>query len=70
MENKCLRLQDYDGVSLQINGSVQPYYVRILRIQKEEEEAENKKMEAAIQREQELQEFVKEKEKEILQLQV
>lgn len=42
---------------------------RILRVQKEEEEAENKKMEAAIQREQELQEFIKEKEKEILQLQ-
>lgn len=42
---------------------------RILRVQKEEEEAENKKLEAAVQREQELQEFIKEKEKEILQLQ-
>ncbi|KAM4723789.1 small ribosomal subunit protein mS26 [Anableps anableps] len=42
---------------------------RILRIQKEEEEAERKKMDAAIQQEQEQQEFIRQKEKEILQLQ-
>ncbi|XP_038135391.1 28S ribosomal protein S26, mitochondrial [Cyprinodon tularosa] len=42
---------------------------RISRIQKEEEEAEIKKMEAAVQREEELQEFIRQKEKEILQLQ-
>lgn len=42
---------------------------RILRVQKEAEEAERKKIEAAIQREQEQQEFIKEKEREILQLQ-
>lgn len=45
-------------------------YFRILRVQKEAEEAERKKIEAAIQREQEQQEFIKEKEREILQLQV
>lgn len=43
---------------------------RILRVQKEAEEAERKKIEAAIQREQEQQEFIKEKEREILRLQV
>lgn len=43
--------------------------LRLLRIQKETEEAERNKLEAAIQREQEQQEFIKEKEKEILQLQ-
>ncbi|XP_059209825.1 28S ribosomal protein S26, mitochondrial [Centropristis striata] len=43
--------------------------LRILRIQNEKEEAERKKVEAAIQREQEQQEFIKEKEKEILKLQ-
>ncbi|CAI5696965.1 small ribosomal subunit protein mS26 [Oreochromis niloticus] len=42
---------------------------RILRVQKEAEEAERKKIEAAIQREQEQQEFIKEKEREILRLQ-
>ncbi|XP_005728739.1 small ribosomal subunit protein mS26 [Pundamilia nyererei] len=42
---------------------------RILRVQKEAEEAERKKIEAAIQRDQEQQEFIKEKEREILQLQ-
>lgn len=45
-------------------------HFRILRVQKEAEEAERKKIEAAIQREQEQQEFIKEKEREILQLQV
>lgn len=43
--------------------------VRVLRIQKEKEEAERKKVEAAIQREQEQQEFITEKEKEVLKLQ-
>ncbi|XP_012711169.2 28S ribosomal protein S26, mitochondrial [Fundulus heteroclitus] len=42
---------------------------RILRVQKEEEEAERKKMEAAIQREQQLEESIRLREKEILQLQ-
>ncbi|KAM6913226.1 small ribosomal subunit protein mS26 [Xenentodon cancila] len=42
---------------------------RILRIQKEEEEVQRKKIEAAIQLEQGQQEFIKQKEKEILQLQ-
>ncbi|XP_063355331.1 28S ribosomal protein S26, mitochondrial [Pelmatolapia mariae] len=42
---------------------------RILRVQKEAEEAERKRIEAAIQREQEQQEFIKEKEREILKLQ-
>ncbi|XP_015258596.1 PREDICTED: 28S ribosomal protein S26, mitochondrial [Cyprinodon variegatus] len=42
---------------------------RISRIQKEEEEAEIKKMEAAVQRDEELQEFIRQKEEEILQLQ-
>ncbi|XP_069016849.1 small ribosomal subunit protein mS26 [Embiotoca jacksoni] len=42
---------------------------RIVRIQKEEEEAQRMKVEAAVQREQEQQEFIKEREKEILQLQ-
>ena len=36
----------------------------------EEEEAEHKKVEAAVRHEQEHQEFIKEKEREILQLQV
>ncbi|XP_023286171.1 28S ribosomal protein S26, mitochondrial [Seriola lalandi dorsalis] len=43
--------------------------IRMMRIQKEEEEAERKKIEAAIKREQKHQEFLKEKEREILQLQ-
>ncbi|XP_026196112.1 28S ribosomal protein S26, mitochondrial [Anabas testudineus] len=43
--------------------------VRMMRIKKENEEAERRKLEAAIQREQEQQEFIKEKEKEILLLQ-
>jgi len=43
--------------------------LRLLRIQQETEEAERLKLEAAIQREQEQQEFIKEREKEILQLQ-
>lgn len=43
--------------------------LRIQRIQKEKEEAEQKQVEAAIQREKEQQEFIKEKEREILQLQ-
>ncbi|CAG5866841.1 unnamed protein product [Menidia menidia] len=42
---------------------------RLLRIHKEDEEAAHRKMEAAIQREQEQQELIREKEKEILQLQ-
>uniref|UniRef100_A0A4W6DR09 Small ribosomal subunit protein mS26 n=1 Tax=Lates calcarifer TaxID=8187 RepID=A0A4W6DR09_LATCA len=44
--------------------------IRMMRIQREEEEAERKKIEAVLKREQEHQEFIKEKEKEILQLQV
>ncbi|XP_018521747.1 28S ribosomal protein S26, mitochondrial [Lates calcarifer] len=43
--------------------------IRMMRIQREEEEAERKKIEAVLKREQEHQEFIKEKEKEILQLQ-
>ncbi|KAF3700812.1 28S ribosomal protein S26, mitochondrial [Channa argus] len=43
--------------------------VRMMRIKKEEEEAERKRLDTAIQREQEQQEFLKEKEREILQLQ-
>ncbi|CAJ1074623.1 S ribosomal protein S26%2C mitochondrial [Xyrichtys novacula] len=43
--------------------------IRVLRIQKEQEEAERKQLEAAVQREQEQQEHIKEKEREILQLQ-
>ncbi|KAM7403657.1 hypothetical protein PAMA_004208 [Pampus argenteus] len=43
--------------------------LRIQRIQKETEEAERKKQEAAIEHEREQQELIKEKEKEILQLQ-
>ncbi|KAM9354099.1 small ribosomal subunit protein mS26 [Pholidichthys leucotaenia] len=42
---------------------------RILRVQKEQEEAERIKVEAAIQREQKQEEFIKGKEREILQLQ-
>ncbi|XP_028293826.1 small ribosomal subunit protein mS26 [Gouania willdenowi] len=42
---------------------------RILRVQREKEEAEQKMMEEIIQREQKQQEFIKEKEKEIIQLQ-
>uniref|UniRef100_A0A8C6MBC5 Small ribosomal subunit protein mS26 n=1 Tax=Nothobranchius furzeri TaxID=105023 RepID=A0A8C6MBC5_NOTFU len=42
---------------------------RILRVQKEEEEAQHRKMELALQREEEQQEFIKQREKEILQLQ-
>lgn len=43
--------------------------LRVLRVQQEEEEAQHKKLEAIMQREQEQQELLKEKEKEILQLQ-
>ncbi|XP_034714150.1 28S ribosomal protein S26, mitochondrial [Etheostoma cragini] len=43
--------------------------LRILRIQKEKEEAERKQVEAAIQREREQQESIKEKERDILKLQ-
>uniref|UniRef100_A0A3Q3IIM4 Small ribosomal subunit protein mS26 n=1 Tax=Monopterus albus TaxID=43700 RepID=A0A3Q3IIM4_MONAL len=43
--------------------------VRMIRIQKENEEAEHKKLEAAIEREREQQEFIREKEREIMQLQ-
>ncbi|XP_060938721.1 28S ribosomal protein S26, mitochondrial [Limanda limanda] len=43
--------------------------IRVLRIQKEKEEAEHKKFKAAVKQEQEHQEFVKEKEREVLQLQ-
>ncbi|XP_036981346.1 28S ribosomal protein S26, mitochondrial isoform X2 [Acanthopagrus latus] len=43
--------------------------LRTLRIQKEKEEAERKKLEAIIKHEQEQQEFLKVKEREILQLQ-
>lgn len=43
--------------------------LRITRVQKEKEEAERKILEAAIQREQKQQEFIREKEKEVLQLQ-
>ncbi|XP_074547581.1 small ribosomal subunit protein mS26 [Halichoeres trimaculatus] len=43
--------------------------IRIQRLQKEKEEADRKYIEAAIKREQEQQEFIKEKEMEILQLQ-
>ncbi|GAA6224879.1 28S ribosomal protein S26, mitochondrial [Lates japonicus] len=43
--------------------------IRMMRIQREEEEAERKKIEAVLKREQEHQEFIKEKEREILQLQ-
>ncbi|KAK2826709.1 hypothetical protein Q5P01_020923 [Channa striata] len=43
--------------------------VRMMRIEKEREAAERKKLEAAIQREEEHKEFLKEKEREILQLQ-
>lgn len=42
----------------------------MMRIKKENEEAERRKLEGIIQREEEQQEFIKEKEKEILQLQV
>lgn len=42
----------------------------MMRIQKEEEEAQQKKLEAVLKREQEQQELIKEKEREILQLQV
>ncbi|XP_070776526.1 small ribosomal subunit protein mS26 [Enoplosus armatus] len=43
--------------------------LRMMRIQEEKEEAERKEVEAAIQREQKQEEFIKEKEKEILKLQ-
>ncbi|XP_068607679.1 small ribosomal subunit protein mS26 [Brachionichthys hirsutus] len=43
--------------------------LRMQRIQEEQKEAERKKAEAALQHEQEEQEFIKEKEREILQLQ-
>lgn len=43
--------------------------VRIQRLQKEKEEAERKQLEAAIKQEEEQQEFIKQKEMEILQLQ-
>uniref|UniRef100_UPI0037E7FD1F small ribosomal subunit protein mS26 n=1 Tax=Semicossyphus pulcher TaxID=241346 RepID=UPI0037E7FD1F len=43
--------------------------LRVLRIQKEKEEAERKQLEAVIQREQAQQDLIKEKEREILQLQ-
>uniref|UniRef100_A0AAQ4R397 Small ribosomal subunit protein mS26 n=1 Tax=Gasterosteus aculeatus aculeatus TaxID=481459 RepID=A0AAQ4R397_GASAC len=42
---------------------------RVVRIQMEKEEAENKQVEAAIERELQQQEFIKEKEREILKLQ-
>lgn len=43
--------------------------LRVARIQREKEEAEQKKLEAAIQREQQEQELIKQREKEILKLQ-
>lgn len=43
---------------------------RVLRVQKEKEEAERKQVEAAIKREQEREKLIKEKESEILKLQV
>ncbi|XP_023148121.1 28S ribosomal protein S26, mitochondrial [Amphiprion ocellaris] len=43
--------------------------LRVLRVQQEAEEAQRKKMEVIMQREQQQQELLKEKEKEILQLQ-
>ncbi|XP_068573882.1 small ribosomal subunit protein mS26 [Cebidichthys violaceus] len=43
--------------------------VRMLRIQKETEDAERKQVEAVAQREQQQQEFIKEREREILKLQ-
>ncbi|KAM6968726.1 small ribosomal subunit protein mS26 [Tautogolabrus adspersus] len=43
--------------------------LRMLRLQKEKEEAERKQVEADIQREQEQQELIKQREREILQLQ-
>ncbi|KAK5857760.1 hypothetical protein PBY51_010981 [Eleginops maclovinus] len=43
--------------------------LRVLRVQQEKEEADCKKLEVILQREQEQQEIVKEKEKEILKLQ-
>ena len=43
---------------------------RQLRVQKETEEAEHRKQEVILQREQEMQTFIQEKEQEILQLQV
>jgi len=55
---------------LKSNLAAQLLSFRVLRLQKEEEEVERKKIEAAIQREQEQQEFIKQKEREILQLQV
>uniref|UniRef100_A0A1A7WQ79 Small ribosomal subunit protein mS26 n=1 Tax=Iconisemion striatum TaxID=60296 RepID=A0A1A7WQ79_9TELE len=42
---------------------------RMLRMQKEAEEAQHRKMEMVLQREQEQQEFIKQREEEILQLQ-
>ncbi|KAL6106008.1 mrps26 [Pungitius sinensis] len=42
---------------------------RVLRIQMEKEEAERKQVEAVLQREEQQQEFIKEKEREILKLQ-
>ncbi|KAG7510579.1 28S ribosomal protein S26, mitochondrial [Solea senegalensis] len=43
--------------------------LRMIRVQKEKEEAEQKKLEVIMKREEEHQQFMKEKEKEILQLQ-
>ncbi|TNN50927.1 28S ribosomal protein S26, mitochondrial [Liparis tanakae] len=43
--------------------------VRTLRVRQEKEDAERKQVEASLQREQQQQEFLKEKEKDILQLQ-
>ncbi|KAM6917818.1 small ribosomal subunit protein mS26 [Lycodopsis pacificus] len=43
--------------------------VRMLRVQKETEDAERQQLEAVVQRQQQQQEFIKEKEKEILKLQ-
>ncbi|XP_039994179.1 28S ribosomal protein S26, mitochondrial [Xiphias gladius] len=43
--------------------------IRMTRIRREEEESAREKLEAAVKREQEQQEFIKEKEREILQLQ-
>lgn len=43
---------------------------RVLRIQQEKEEVERKQLEAIMKREQKKQELIREKEREVLQLQV
>lgn len=43
---------------------------RVLRAQKEKEEVERKQLDAIMKREQKQQEFIREKEREVLQLQV